>query len=62
MTDQSKEWFDAQRNSYLNKWAHERLRAALGVTELKSVDPKEFTAWAQKNNLAQYLPLALKNG
>lgn len=53
-------WFDGRRAHYVQQWAHERLRTALGVESLKQASPVRFCDWAESRGLTTTLPLALR--
>ena len=55
------EWFDKRLAEYKSEWAHERLRAALGVASLKAASAGSLRSWAAKNDLLGTLPLALRS-
>lgn len=55
------EWFDKARAKYLQEWAHQRLRAALGVESLAEASPQMVCAWAERNDLLAALPIVYRD-
>lgn len=55
------EWFDKMRAKYVQEWAHQRLRAALGVESLTEASPQAVCAWAERNGLLAALPVVYRD-
>lgn len=55
-----KEWFDQQRIKYVEQWAWETLKAALGYESFADINPRIIYDWAQPHDLIKYLPSSYK--
>lgn len=59
---EGKAWFDKQRVVFVTLWGWETLKAQLGFEHWPQVPPETLFAWAEKNNVTQYLPACYRQG
>lgn len=57
--EEGKEWFDKQRNKYVQQWGHQRLCQILGLESLKMASCSSLIAWAETQGVEKYLPRGL---
>ncbi len=54
------EWFDRMRARYVQEWASQRLRDALGVESLTKATPDQVVEWACEVDLYTALPVVFR--